>query len=332
MSKKQFVFDAFDNKKVDRVPVGFWFHFAPDNLFDNRPEIIQRNIDGHQKFYDEFHPDFIKLMSDGLFRYPNPTLEKIETAEDLLKAESGLVDNWIDAQVALVKELTGRFRDVPTFYNIFAPVTVLANTLEEVSSGLTLEKLIKQNPEELTYVLNVIKKDLSKLVVKLSTEGKADGIYLSTKNIQDPSVTKEEYLRYVTPSEQGVLNAANSVSDYNILHICGYEGARNDLSTYKDYEVKVINWAAVVENVPLSQGKELFGGRAVIGGFANTKEGILYKGSREEIEKYTKNLLDESGTTGIIIGADCTIPEDTPFERLEWVRQAAISYGTGSDR
>ena len=117
-----------------------------------------------------------------------------------------------------MKELTGRFRDVPTFYNIFAPVTVLANTLEEVSSGLTLEKLIKQNPEELTYVLNVIKKDLSKLVVKLITEGKADGIYLSTKNIQDPSVTKEEYLRYVTPSEQGVLNAANSVSDYNILH------------------------------------------------------------------------------------------------------------------
>ena len=119
MSKKQLVFDAFDNKVTERVPVGFWFHFAPDNLFDNRPEIIQRNIDGHQKYYDEFHPDFVKLMSDGYFHYPNPTLEKIETAADLKKAQSGLVDEWIDAQAALVKELTSRFGDdVATFYNI----------------------------------------------------------------------------------------------------------------------------------------------------------------------------------------------------------------------
>ena len=327
MSKKQLVFDAFDNKVTERVPVGFWFHFAPDNLFDNRPEIIQRNIDGHQKYYDEFHPDFVKLMSDGYFHYPNPTLEKIETAADLKKAQSGLVDEWIDAQAALVKELTSRFGDdVATFYNIFAPATYLSFALLDSGDKLTLAKLIKENPEELAYALNVIKKDLSKLVVKLITESKASGIYLSTKNIQDSAVTKEEYHKYITPSEQGVLNAANAVSDYNILHICGYEGARNDLSVYKDYDVKVINWAVVVEQVPLKKGKELFGGRAVIGGFANTKEGLLYKGSKEEIESYTRNLLDEAGTTGVIIGADCTIPEDTSVERLEWVRQAAANY------
>ena len=327
MSKKQLVFDAFDNKVTERVPVGFWFHFAPDNLFDNRPEIIQRNIDGHQKYYDEFHPDFVKLMSDGYFHYPNPTLEKIETAADLKKAQSGLVDEWIDAQAALVKELTSRFGDdVATFYNIFAPATYLSFALQDSGDKLTLAKLIKENPEELAYALNVIKKDLAKLVVKLITESKASGIYLSTKNIQDSAVTKEEYHKYITPSEQGVLNAANAVSDYNILHICGYEGARNDLSVYKDYDVKVINWAVVVEQVPLKKGKELFGGRAVIGGFANTKEGLLYKGSKEEIESYTRNLLDEAGTTGVIIGADCTIPEDTSLERLEWVRQAAANY------
>lgn len=327
MSKKQLVFDAFDNKITERVPVGFWFHFAPDNLFDNRPEIIQRNIDGHQKYYDEFHPDFVKLMSDGYFHYPNPTLEKIETAADLKKAQSGLVDEWIDAQAALVKELTSRFGDdVATFYNIFAPATYLSFVLQDSGDKLTLAKLIKENPEELAYALNVIKKDLSKLVVKLITESKASGIYLSTKNIQDSAVTKEEYHKYITPSEQGVLNAANAVSDYNILHICGYEGARNDLSVYKDYDVKVINWAVVVEQVPLKKGKELFGGRAVIGGFANTKEGLLYRGSKEEIESYTRNLLDEAGTTGVIIGADCTIPEDTSLERLEWVRQAAANY------
>lgn len=327
MSKKQLIFDTFDNKPTERVPVGFWFHFAPDDLFNSSPEIIQKNIDGHQKYYDEFHPDFVKLMSDGYFHYPNPTLEKIETAEDLKNAKSGLVDEWIDAQTALVKELTGRFgQEVATFYNIFAPATFLEFALIASGKKLTLAKLIKENPEELAYALNEIKKDLAKLAVKVVTEGGADGIYLSAKNIQDAKVTKEEYLKYITPSEQGVLNAANAVSDYNLLHICGYEGARNDLTTYADYDVKVINWAVTVEDVPLKEGKELFGGRAVIGGFANTTEGLLYKGTKKEIEAYTEQLLVDAGTTGVILGADCTIPSDTPLERLEWVREKAAKF------
>lgn len=326
--KRQLVFDAFDNKKTQRVPVGFWFHFAPDELFHNKPEVIRKNVEGHFRFYDTFKPDFVKLMSDGYFRYPNPTLAKVEKAEDLLKAKSGLVDDWIDAQTALVKELTDHFgSEVATFYNIFAPATVLGFVLEEVGSGLTLAGLVQNQPDILAYVLNVIKQDLARLAFRVITEGRADGIYLSTKNIQDKAVSREVYNKYITPSEQGVLNVANAVSDYNILHICGYEGARNDLSVYKDYEVKVINWAVVVEQVSLQEGKKLFGGRAVIGGFDNTTNGVLYKGSKEEVESETRRLLDEAGTTGIILGADCTIPSDTPLERLDWVRKAAENYG-----
>lgn len=326
--KRQLVFDAFDNKKTQRVPVGFWFHFAPDDLFTNKPEIIRKNVEGHFQFYDTFKPDFVKLMSDGYFRYPNPTLQKVEKADDLLQAKSGLVDDWIDAQTALVKELTDHFgSEVASFYNIFAPATVLGFVLEEAKSRLTLAELIQKHPETLAYALNVIKQDLARLAFKVITEGGADGIYLSTKNIQDNAVSKELYHKYITPSEQGVLNAANAVSDYNILHICGYEGARNDLSVYKDYEVKVVNWAVVVERVSLKEGKNLFGGRAVIGGFDNTKNGVLYKGSKEEVERETRRLLEEAGTIGVILGADCTIPSDTPLERLEWVRKAAETYG-----
>ena len=46
----------------------------------------------------------------------------------------------------------------------------------------------------------------------------------------------------------------------------------------------MINWAVHVEQFGLKEGKELFGNRAVIGGFAQTKESILYKGTKEEIE------------------------------------------------
>ena len=61
----------------------------------------------------------------------------------------------------------------------------------------------------------------------------------------------------------------------------------------------------------------------MIGGFNNTTDGVLYKGSKEEIEAETARLIADAGTTGVILGADCTIPSDTPLEHLSWVREKA---------
>lgn len=322
--KRELVFAAFDNKKTERVPVGFWFHFAPDSLFEDSLETLQRNIEGHEKFYKSFHPDFVKLMSDGYFTYPNESVHAVKGVKDLEQVKATGTKEWIDAQVKLVKTLTGQFgQEVATFYNIFAPATYFKLLLDVTGSGLTLGQLLKENPESVAHALGEIGKDVAELAKHVIQDGGADGIYLSVQNIQDAGLTKEEYLKYIAPSELAVLKAANEVSDYNILHICGYEGAKNDLSVYVDYPAKVINWAVVVEGVPLEEGKKLFSGRAVIGGFANTEEGILYQGSKAQIEAETERILKGAGTQGIILGADCTIPSDTPLEHLEWVRNKA---------
>jgi uroporphyrinogen decarboxylase len=61
----------------------------------------------------------------------------------------------------------------------------------------------------------------------------------------------------------------------------------------------------------------------VIGGFDNTAAGVLYKGSRAEIEAETDRILKESGRIGVALGADCTLPRDIKLEHLEWVRARA---------
>jgi uroporphyrinogen decarboxylase len=93
-----------------------------------------------------------------------------------------------------------------------------------------------------------------------------------------------------------------------------------------DYPAEIINWASIVEGVPLSAGKKLFGGKPVLGGFGNTKDDVLYKGRKEEIEAETERLLADAGTEGVILGADCTVPRGIPLEHLEWVRAKAASY------
>ena len=145
MSKREFVLKAFQNEEVDRVPVGFWFHFAQGDEFDQglvNSDIIKKNIEGHQKFYDEFQPDFLKLMSDGFFGYPSEVVKHTKKVEDLKQITSiGKEHPWITGQVALVKELTSRFQDTPSFYNIFSPLTYLSLIVGQ--NGVTIEDLFK---------------------------------------------------------------------------------------------------------------------------------------------------------------------------------------------
>lgn len=332
MSKRQLVFDAFNNKPVERVPVGFWFHFANSDEFSEglkNPEVVRKNIEGHKRFVKEFKPDFVKLMSDGFFEYPNPVLLNIETPEELFNLKPiGPEHPWIVRQVELVKALTDSFGDeVLTFYNIFAPATyfklLFGNTGNKV-----LADLILQNKDAVKHALNTIAEDLSILSRKVISDGKADGIYLSVQNVQDFRITSGLYKEVIAPAEILVLENANKVSENNILHICGYEGSRNDLSLYVHYNAKVVNWAVNVEGVSLSEGKKLFGGKAVIGGFDNRPGGILHTGSKEDIEALTEKLLRESGKVGIILGADCTIPGDIDVNRLDWVRNKAKSISS----
>ena len=86
-AKRELVLKAFKGEAVDRVPVGFWHHFTTEEEwlkgFSN-PEIIEKNLKGHQNFLHKVQPDFVKLMSDGYFAYPNPAIHKgLENISDL---------------------------------------------------------------------------------------------------------------------------------------------------------------------------------------------------------------------------------------------------------
>jgi len=327
--KKQLVLDAFNNKETERVPVGFWFHYTKDELLSvydaGNAEMRQQNIDGHKRFVKEFQPDFVKLMSDGYFFEPKTSkfLSSVKSASELYDLKPIADDDpWIRDQISLVKELTLSFgKDVLTFYNVFAPATAF-----KWSSGggdKKLEEFIKEDKFAVIHALSIIAQNTEKVAAGVIKEGGADGIYLSVQSIQGTYVGPDLYAEVAAPAELSVLNAANAAGGKNILHVCGYEGARNNLHNFKNYPATAVNFASVVEGVSLEAGKEIFKGKAVIGGFANLKDSVLSAGTKEEVQKETKRLLDNAGRKGIILGADCTIPRDIDFQRLQWVREAA---------
>jgi uroporphyrinogen decarboxylase len=156
---------------------------------------------------------------------------------------------------------------------------------------------------------------------------RVDGLSFSAQGLADPPFTAKLHRSVIAPIDIRVLEAANAAKSklgrpLNILHVYGYDGHRNNLQDYVEYPAQIVNWASVVEGVPLAEGKRIFGGRPIIGGFANTVDGVLFKGTKQQIKEEAKRLLAEVGRKGVIIGADCSPPRGIPLQHLQWVREA----------
>ena len=56
MTKTERLMKAFENEKVDRVPVGFWFHLPEDM------ELDQECVDAHIDYFHRCNVDMVKIM------------------------------------------------------------------------------------------------------------------------------------------------------------------------------------------------------------------------------------------------------------------------------
>ncbi|WP_073273974.1 uroporphyrinogen decarboxylase family protein [Anaerocolumna jejuensis] len=311
MTKKERVLRSLNNKKVDKVPVGFWFHFPED--MDLKKECVDATI----RFYKDSDVDFIKIMCDGYFDYPNEIIPKIKKPEDwFLMKPLGENHPFIEEQVKRAKEIVEKLNgECCVFYNVFCPMT----SFRFGTSDELLMDHLRKNPEAVMYAFDVIAKDADALCRRLIKEAGCDGVYYCVQNAEEYRFTVEEYNRYVRPSDLYVLEHANEYSENNILHCCGWAGDKNRIEVWRDYPAKAINWAVYIEEMTLNAGKEFFHGRCVLGGFDNRPTGILYAGTKDEIEEFTEQLVKESGTKGVMIGADCSLPRDIDKNHIKWV-------------
>ena len=44
---------------------------------------------------------------------------------------------------------------------------------------------------------------------------------------------------------------------------------------------------------------------------------MLYKGTDDEIQAEIRRVIAKTGRCGFILGADCSIQSDTPYERIK---------------
>ena len=308
------------------MPVLLFHHFCDEKDWDQglvNSVAFEKNIIEHKNARKIFDPDVIKIMNDTLMMMP-VDLSFIKEATDLRKIKSFSMDSkFVRKSVELTKRILECFEgsDAPIYTTAFSPSYTLRWVMRDREEDLL--QFIEEDPESLVIALKSIAKSLIEFNHILIEETGVEGFYYCVNN-QNNFFADSFFTTYVAPFEREVLEKANEISDINILHICGYDGLSNDLKLFKDFEAPAFNWDVNAEGVSLAEGKKLFGGKAVIGGF--DQDQVIYTGTRKEVEKATFGILDECGQIGTIIGAGCTLPTDIEEIRLEWVRQASIKY------
>ena len=131
MSKKELVLRAIRGEAVERIPVGFWLHYVTQEekeLGLDNPAVLEKSIKGHQHYVEEISPDFVKIMSDGFFRYPSALYSREITSIQELKDIHPIGEHhpWIEKQIEVVKEIRSHFHEeIASFYNIFSPISYL---------------------------------------------------------------------------------------------------------------------------------------------------------------------------------------------------------------
>lgn len=320
MDKRTRVLNALNKQPIDHVPCGFWFHFGGEEAKGDAC------VRAHLKYYRETDLDFLKVMCDSYFNYPIEI--EMKKASDWYQLKPlGKDHPFIREQVERVRAIVDEIGDERcVFYNVFAPFS----SIRFAYSDDFVMECLREDPEAIMYALDVIAEDNAAIAELVITEGGADGVYFCVQGGETDRFTEEEYHKWISPSELKVLEHANKFSDNNIMHCCGWAGAKNNLALWKDYPVKCINWAVHVEEVSLEEGRILFGNRATLGGMKTLwdgkhREGIIYDGTKEELQEYVRELILFHGKCGMLLGGDCTIDGTLEWERIRWIVEAARS-------
>ena len=318
MDKRERVLACMNHLTVDRPPVGFWFHFSDEQ------KMGAACVQAHLDYYNHVDVDLAKIMCDGYFDYPNPLAQSVQKASDWYHLKPlGKNHPFLREQVDRAKAVKDGLKDdMCVFYNVFAPFS----SIRYGTSDELVMAHLREDPQAVAYALGIIAEDNSTLCELLMTEAGCDGIYYCVQGGEKDRMTGETYRAYITPSDKAVLSHANKFSPYNILHCCGWASIPNRLENWQDYPAKVINWAVFIEEMDLVRGRAFFGGKTVLGGCDNRKTGVLYTGSKAEVQSFVRKLVSSfDQDTGYMIGADCTLPADIDKKRIQWVIEAVNS-------
>ncbi len=290
MNKIERVRAALAGKPVDRVPASFWYHFTRDNAQG------AASVQAHLDYYRASGVDFLKVMNE----HPYVANVAINTPADWRKVRPAplsapFYQQQLDEIKRIVDQVQGECLVITTIFGPFSSGNHASNN--------TVTAHVKVDPAAVSQGLAAIGESLGAFGAACVAAGAA-GIYYSAQGGEEERFTEQEFLRCIKPADLAALDAFKDRGEFHLLHICK-DHVR--LPLYAGYPGHAVNWAATKHNPTLKEGRAIFK-RTIVGGMDD--RGIIVNGSPDAIHSAVRAIISDFGETGLMIGADCTLPTD----------------------
>lgn len=318
MNRRERVFAVLAGERPDRVPTAFWMHFPEDAFYG------QKAVDIHLDYFSRTRTDICKIMTECTY----PCLHDIEAAADWRHVrcyDAGA--SFIRQQAEIVRAVVDQCGDAATAATIHGVVASASHVLlgipkyDQIGRFAQLYHL-RTNPEAITDAYRRIAETLCVMVRETLAAG-VDGVYYAALGGERDGFTDEEHARYIAPMDQLVIDEAyRAGAKFVILHMCK---PKVNLHRFTGYRCDAVNWGVEESGVSLREGRRLFPGKVILGGL-NNHHGPLIDGSPAQLEQEVHRIIRENGREGLILGSDCTLPGDLPYDRIASVADACESY------
>lgn len=302
MKKRDVVLSLLDESvETPYIPAGFFIHFDP------KFHRGQAAIDKHLEYFHFTGMDFVKIQYET--RYP--VLPEIQTAADWAKMPCYGADFYQDQWNIARGLVEAAGKDALVLMTLYSPLMCAGHTIGKAN----LIPHFEDDPEKVKFGLEVITESLMTFVKGCIDVG-IDGFYHSTQGGETHRFEGSPIFNdYIKPYDLILMEKIEQFCEFNILHVCDYEGPYTNLSPFVDYPGHVVNVNPHLGSRTLSgeEVAEMFG-RPFMGGL--DRHGIIATGSLEEIRAEV-NSVCQHAPANFILGADCTLPNDINWENIK---------------
>jgi uroporphyrinogen decarboxylase len=309
MNKRERLLALASGQPADQVPAAFFQHF--DRAFHTG----QAAVDKHLAFFRQTGMDFVKIQ----YEQATPLADHIRRPEDWANAPL-YPDEFFDEPVAVAAGLAQAAKaEALVIMTVYSPFMWAKHATGEA----LLTAHLKENPEAVRKGLEIMTENVRRLVRGCKRAG-VDGFYISTQGGEAGHFDGTGiFSDIIKPTDLAVWDEARECA-FNILHVCDYNGPYDDLGPFLDYPGDVVNCSLKVGGRDLSprEAAAMFG-RPFMGGMERL--GVLATGPVTAIRQAAEDVLAQAPER-FILGADCTVPSDTPWENLKAAIDTAHQY------
>ena len=314
MNKRDVVLGLLDpSNPQTSIPAAFFLHFDPSCHFG------QAAVEKHLEFVRATGMDFVKIQYE--LGFPRvPAIQRAAQWPGMPLYDEAFFAPQLEVVKGIVKAVR---REALVLVTLYSPFMCASHAVGEDA----VLRHIREDPEPVVKGMEIITTSLMTFVRACIRLG-VDGFYHSTHGGEtNRLVNRTLFDTFVRPFDLAVIREAERACPFNVLHVCDYAGEYGDLSRFRDYPGQVVSCPLKVGGrpLPLTEAHRLFG-RPVMGGL--DRRGAVATGSEAAIRAEVEAVLRDAPER-VVLGADCTVPADTPWANLRTAIETAHAWQRG---